>query len=81
MLSGQVVILQTFRMDKLTAHDHTTFGIKREVDFSPGCGFHPSVEQRDFTCDSGGLDMDLATFLGEPGIIGETKKQRSKEVT
>ena len=55
-------------MDSL---NHTTFSVKREPDFSPGLGFQSSVQHQDATKDPGPLDMDLASFLGEPGVASK----------
>ena len=49
--------------------DHTTLSVKREPDFSPGFGFHSSVDR---SKDVPPFDMDFASFLGEPtGVLSK----------
>ena len=47
----------------------TTLGAKakRELDFSPVVGRAPKVAKQ----AGGQVEMDLATFLGDPNILGE----------
>ena len=52
----------------MAGHHHTTFTIKKEPDFSPGCGFRYPLENQG---EESNFDMDLTKFLGESDIVGK----------